>query len=215
MIKIRKEAVVVGIVLGVCGISAVVWKIVKGKKEAEVAEVRTDILTGDEREHEFMVIPKDETVLEPEMFGQDDYILDEDEKIVPDANGGISVAEAFHKYMPESVEQDLYSVITEEEYLDLDAAHCHCCTYFAQDDILAGVDEYLNEIGPEFDLYLVGVNALKESGDDTVFLMNNESGEAYEIVSSDENYLEAYADINGGCLPIEEDGDEDGEDQNN
>lgn len=205
----KKLIIVGGIVCFVGTVSAIVYKILKGRDET-VDVPNESRVEQEDKERPFLVIPKDEEPgLTSDMHDGNDIL---EEKIVPDANGGISVAEAFHKYMPD-LDEELYSVITEDEYMAADEGERHCCTYFILDDVLAGVDGYLNEISPEFDLYLVGVNALMNTDEDTVFVKNNETGEAYEIVASEANYLEAYAEANGGCLPILEDGEEDGEDQ--
>ena len=205
----KKLVIVGGIVCFVGTVSAIAYKILKGRNET-VAVPNESRAEQEDNSRPFLVIPKDEEAeLNPDMFDCDDVF---EEKIVPDANGGISVAEAFHKYMPE-LEEELYSVITEDEYMAADESERHCCTYFVLDDVLAGVDGYLNEISPEFDLYLVGVNALMNTDENAVFVKNNETGETYEIVASEANYLEAYAEANGGCLPIMEDGEEDGEDR--
>lgn len=85
--------------------------------------------------------------------------------------------------------------ISEDKYrYDLGFFDKHTATYFAQDEILAGYDDRLDELSDEEVLRRVHT-AWNENGDDTVWLMNLDEEEAIEVsVEETLHYDDAYED---------------------
>lgn len=176
-------------VLG-AGIACLVHFIKKKKAEQDIPE---------EPEQDWSevgkVIPKGAD-LEPVEDISEEADSDEDGdglKIVPDANGGISLEDAVKKYVGD--EQDILVEITQEEFLALPKDDQHCYTYFVLDDILSGPDEEIGDVDPEEDIFKVGVNAAMASEENAVYIKNTVTGEGSEIIKSSDNYLEVYQEI--------------------
>lgn len=68
-------------------------------------------------------------------------------------------------------------------------------TYFPEDDVLAGYDDELEPI--PYDEAGLGefVKALKDGGQDAVYVGSNVSGIAYELIKADSTYEEAKAEL--------------------
>lgn len=88
-----------------------------------------------------------------------------------------------------------YFAIDERTYMGYPEGKRHTATYFTEDEILAGLDDDLEEL--EMDgVFAFATRCLVESGAPSVYV--SDGGEvAYEVIASDANYLEAYNDALG------------------
>ena len=159
----------------------------------------------------------DEFELTPEMFGQDgdtdgdprpvnprfvDFstiaIPEETEelKVIPSSVQKMPLEEAVRMYVDGYSQETSMVVLTKEEFDEaVDEEHRHGCTYFELDDILAGFDDKLDEIDPSTELYQVAVNALMNQGVSQAFVYDEVTGEGYEVIASENNYLEALEEL--------------------
>lgn len=89
------------------------------------------------------------------------------------------------------------SVVDEDEAKDLVANGYDTltATYFIQDDIVAGFDNDLEKLDEvEYELTL-GVQALANVGEGSVFLKNDSENVVYELVLSEEHYEDAIKEV--------------------
>ena len=87
------------------------------------------------------------------------------------------------------------NVISMDTYQALEDEHMHVATYFVEDDILAGVDDDLDELDPQDVFGGVPEEALaelKNGSTSGLYVMCGNGIDGIEIVSSHDNYLEAY-----------------------
>lgn len=87
------------------------------------------------------------------------------------------------------------TIISMEDYQALEDDHMHVATYFVEDEILAGVDDDLDELDPQ-DVFggvpEEALTELKNGSTSGLYVMCGNGMDAIEIVSSHDNYLEAY-----------------------
>lgn len=173
-------------IAGVC--TALVARRNKHREEKEYTETET-------------TIPVDS----PDIFPEDRFRIVEDrnqtkkeiseketnvEIVVPDVNGGKKLEDLVARY---SGDGNSVKVIGEDEYKASDYNNRYELQYFVLDDILAWATT-MEQVEPDDDIFIVGVNALMNTDKESIFLAGSD-GSFYEIVSSDENYLDVYKEV--------------------
>lgn len=137
------------------------------------------------------------------MEGHEDELTSfEDEETVEEKPylNSESVPEKPSIFSLETVEEDTVDVntprhISIETYQAIDEEHAHAATYFVEDDILAGVDNKLDELDPEDIFGGIPDDALTELRNGSVsgmYVLCGNGIDAMEIMTSHDNYLEAY-----------------------
>lgn len=89
-------------------------------------------------------------------------------------------------------------VISQEEYMDLETSNQRVACWFAEDEILAGEDERLDELNPADIHGGIGDEALEELKSGSVsglFVLCGDGETGLEIVVSHGNYLEEYESL--------------------
>ena len=197
-----------------CGIlGALVYKVTKNRDKnttkysyVEAEKLAKVLEKAKEWDNAGKVIPMNEDIsIDIDMFGRDgdpieyqDQIPDfpdDVDKIVPNVNGGISLEEAMSLY---SGGEEIYELIDMKEYMATDDAHRHTCMYFIYDDILAGDNLEVIDNGQDF--YLQATNLIMNSPNDNAFVKDTRTGDCWEIIRSESNYLEAR--VEAGLPPI-------------
>ena len=86
-------------------------------------------------------------------------------------------------------------VMSPETYMNGNWSKKLVATYFPEDDVLAGYDDELEPIPYDEAGFGEFVKAMKDGGQDAVYVGSAVSGIAYELVKADSTYEEAKAEL--------------------